>query len=832
MNNISPVLSRLFEKHRLVFWYDTKRELRAEFESLLIPGVETLELANNEFAVKYRILHEQPETKFLLYHAGPEPEALQNWLLDLQLASGLFQADQTAIWLSELELGPGFMELAQTHAEFFNAETRRQALKARLKPQEETETSLRLKLLSVCANSGPRLDEITESLLAELAEDGAERSELIRRCGLDVFLWERLARAFGYQSSAPGVQDFAIELFKSSYALELEQPARLNTEALVFFRRWKDSLSNQSAFETLSTQCASLLNIENDLQARDYRALVEMDLFRLLDQKILSDLVVQLTRRTVSPIECAALLRKRRQSHWYAEFQHYYALADFASQFLKLLDESTLETTSLEDGVRRYAQTWQHLDQLYRKTVYHYRKSGHASLLKPLMDLVENHYNTNYLLKLSHAWQPVVDACVAWKTETVPVQSDFFERFVATPFLNNKKKIYVIISDAFRYEVADELLSLVRREDRYEAELTPILGILPSYTQLGMAALLPNREISFAEDGSGAVNIDGWSTQGTPNRDRILKVQNPNATAIRADDLLSMGKDECRAFVRDNEVIYVYHNRIDAVGDKRESEEKVFEAVEEALAELLTIIKKLTAANATNLLVTADHGFIYQNRPIEESDFSSADTSSPNIVYLDRRFVLGKNLSEQPGLKKFQASQVGLSGEMEIQFPKSIQRLRLKGSGSRYVHGGTSLQEVVVPVLQINKKRESDTTQVEVDIIRGAGNLITAGQLSVTFYQTQPVTDKVRQRRLRAGIFSSSGVLISDRHDLVFDLIEADPRQRESAIRFMLTREADQFNNQEVILKLEEQVGETSHYQEYKSLRYTLRRSFASDFDF
>lgn len=832
MNNIASVISRLFAKHRIVFWYDTKLELRAEFESLILPGVETIELANNELAVKHRILREQPETKFLLYHAGPEPEALQNWLLDLQLASGLFQADQTALWLSELELGPGFMELAQAQTEFFSDETRRQALKARLKPQEETETSLRLKMLAVCANSGPRLDEITESLLAELAEGGVERSELIRRCGLEGFLWERLARAFGYQSSAPGVKDFAIELFKSCYALELEQPARLNTEALVFFRRWKDSLSNQSAFETLSTQCASLLNIENDLQARDYRALVEMDLFRLLDQKILSDLVVQLTRRTVNPTECAAILRKRRQSHWYAEFQHYYALADFASQFLKLLDESTLEMTSLEDGVRRYAQTWQRLDQLYRKTVYHYRKSGHASLLKPLMDLVENHYNTNYLLKLSHAWQPVVDACVAWKTETVPVQSDFFERFVATPFLNNKKKIYVIISDAFRYEVADELLSLVRREDRYEAELTPILGILPSYTQLGMAALLPNREISFAEDGSGAVNVDGWSTQGTPNRDRILKEQNPNATAIRADDLLSMGKDECRAFVRDNEVIYVYHNRIDAVGDKRESEEKVFEAVEEALAELLTIIKKLTAANATNLLVTADHGFIYQNRPIEESDFSSADTSSPNIVYLDRRFVLGKNLSEQPGLKKFQASQVGLSGEMEIQFPKSIQRLRLKGSGSRYVHGGTSLQEVVVPVLQINKKRESDTTQVEVDIIRGAGNLITAGQLSVTFYQTQPVTDKVRQRRLRAGIYSSSGVLISDRHDLVFDLIEADPRQRESAIRFMLTREADQFNNQEVILKLEEQVGETSHYQEYKSLRYTLRRSFASDFDF
>ena len=830
MTKITQALSYLFQKNRIVFWYDARRELRHEFESLLLPGVETIELANNEFAVKHRILREQPETKFLLYREGPEPEHLQNWLLDVQLASGLFQADQVSLWLSELELGPAFMELAQSHAEFFSDETRRQTLKALLRPQEESEASLRMKMLAVCAASNPRLDEITEALLSELAEGGTARLELLRRCGLDAFLWERLGRAFGYQSAAPGLQDFAIELFKSCYALELEQPARLNTDALVFFRRWKDSLGHQSAFETLSAQYAGLLNIENDLQARDYRALVGMDIFRLVDQKILIDLVANIARRTITPADCAAILRKRRQSHWYAEFQHYYAFADFASQFLKLLDESALEVDSLADGLRRYTQAWQRLDQLYRKTVYHYRKSGHASLLKPLMDMVESHYNTNYLLKLSNVWQQVVDSATEWKTEPFPAQRDFYERYVA-PFLNNRKKVYVIISDAFRYEVADELLSLVRREDRYEAELAPMLGMLPSYTQLGMAALLPNRQITFIEDGSGAVSVDGISTQGTSNRDRILKDSAPNASAIRAEDLLSMSRDDCRALVRDNDVIYVYHNRIDIVGDKRESEEKVFEAVEEALVELITLIKKLTAANATNLLVTADHGFIYQNRPIEESDFSSADTSSPNI-YLDRRFVLGKNLPEQPALKKFHASQVGLGGEMEIQLPKSIQRLRLRGSGSRYVHGGASLQEIVVPVVQINKKRESDTTQVEVDIIRGAGNLITAGQLSVTFYQVQPVTDKVRQHRLRAGIYSAGGRLISDRHDLEFDFIEESARQRELAVRFMLTREADQFNNQEVILKLEEQVGETSHFQEYKSLRYTLRRSFTSDFDF
>lgn len=75
MTQIQSALQILFKKHRIVFWYDAKRELRAEFESLLLPGIETIELNHNEFAVKQRILRQQPQGKFLLYHALPTPQA-------------------------------------------------------------------------------------------------------------------------------------------------------------------------------------------------------------------------------------------------------------------------------------------------------------------------------------------------------------------------------------------------------------------------------------------------------------------------------------------------------------------------------------------------------------------------------------------------------------------------------------------------------------------------------------------------------------------------------------------------------------------------------------
>jgi uncharacterized protein (TIGR02687 family) len=293
-----------------------------------------------------------------------------------------------------------------------------------------------------------------------------------------------------------------------------------------------------------------------------------------------------------------------------------------------------------------------------------------------------------------------------------------------------------------------------------------------------------------------------------------------------------MNREESRALFREHEVVYVYHNCIDATGDKRDSEERVFDAGEEALTELVRIVKKLVNANVTNLLITADHGFIYQHQPLDESDFAGQDPAGAEIVRHNRRFVLGKGLRETSSFKHFTAAQMGLDGEIEMLIPKSINRLRVRGAGSRYVHGGASLQEVVIPVLRINKKRESDVRQVEVDILRGASAVISSGQISVVFYQTEPVTEKVHPRRLRAGIYTQDGTLISDRHALTFDLTSEHPRERELPVRFLLTQEADAANDQEVVLRLDAKVPGTTHYREYKSARYLLRRTFTSDFDF
>jgi len=829
-DRITATLQRLFEEKRIVFWYDAAREMRADYLAVSIPDVTKLEIANNEFGVKYRILRQDRDQKFLLYHAGPRPADIDNWLLDVFLASAEFRSDQVTMWLVELGLDQSFAPVLRDHAEFFRAKSRLEALKKIRKP-DDTATLLRLRMLAVCTGASGRLDTIIESLLADLAQGRDEAWKLIGRCGLTDFFWKQVDQTYGYQAGTPDLEDFAITLFKACYAMSLSEVAALNAEAQVFFGRWKNDKTGAVHFEALSKRFEQPLGIKADVTKRDFRDLLNVDIFEEVDRQIIREIVRNLAEQTATPSEVLRWVQERTSSHWYSQFRHVYDALRFAAEFMKGLSEATLGMTSLAEGFHRYASTWFRLDQQYRRFIHHYRTSGQTSLLGHLFDRVENLYVNNYLVKLNDAWQEQVNKATTWEIPDVPQQVNFY-RDQAARYRGQNQKFCVIISDAMRYEVADECLTRIRALDRFDAELKPMLGVLPSYTQLGMAALLPNKALRIAEDDTTLVFDGDLPTSGTANREKLLERgrAGDRVAVLKAEDLKNLKGDEAKEFFRDHDVIYVYHNQIDAVGDKLATEERLTDAVEDTLQEIVVLVRKLASANASNILITADHGFIYQHRPLEESDFSVAEVKG-DVLARNRRYVLGRNLPTTPGMKKFRSADLGLSGNLDVLLPNSINRLRVKGSGSRFVHGGASLQEIVVPVIHVGKGRESDVRLVDV-VINSGKNTITSGQLSVMFYQSEPVTEKVQARQLRAGIYAADGEAISDVHELSFSFESDNPRERELSRKFVLSRKADQYNNQTVFLRLEERVGKTSHYQEYKSQPFQLRRGISTDFDF
>jgi uncharacterized protein (TIGR02687 family) len=831
-DRIAASLRRLFDEHRIVFWYDADRDMRETFEAVDLPAVTKVEIANNEFGLKYRMLRLEPDTRFLVFHDGPAPTDAENWLLDLQLATAVFKADQAAIWLAELGLPTQLEAVVRDHMEFYRSQGRIDALK-RLANPTDTQTQVRQKMLAVCAGVYGRLDTVIEAMLGDLAEDRDDFLRLMTRANLTAFFWKQVGQVYGYQSDTPDFEDFAITLFQSAYRRALGEDGKLNDEASLVFSRWKNARTSGEAFAALSAKYQDLLNIAGDLTGRDVRAVMGMDTFQEIDRHIIRGLVHAMSTQTVSASDVLKWVRQRRQSHWFADYADIYQAIAFATEFQQALSEANLGMSNLAEGVKRYTASWYRLDQLYRKFIFHFQKAGQSSLLGELFEAVENRYTNSFVRPMNDAWQDHLAKATTWSVPGYAKQGDFYQDQAAM-FRRQDQKVVVIISDALRYEVAEECLRRIRGLNRFDADLTPMISSLPSYTQLGMAALLPNRTLELAADGDGTVLADGTSTVGLQAREKRLGAgrDGDRVKTLSAEDVMGMRTDEGKDLFRDHDIVYIYHNRIDAIGDKRATEDQTFDAVEDALEDLVKLVRKLTSANFSNVLITADHGFLYQHQPLDDATFALADPEGDEIMMRNRRFVIGKGLRETAGMKKFASADLGLSGDLDVLIPNSLNRLRVKGAGSRFVHGGATLQEIVVPVIKVGKKRVADVNQVEVQIIVTGRTLISSGQMAITFYQAQAVSEKIQARDLMAGIYAADGTLISDEHTLTFDYTSPNAREREMPCKFLLTRAADDYNNHDVFLKLRERIGKTSHYQDYASQRLQLRRGISTDFDF
>ena len=829
LEQITERIKSLFERFRVVFWYDKTGENREIFDNIKIEGVQKVEIKNNEFALKYRILRLESDLMFLLYKAGPKPDVNENWLLDVELASAVFKADEIAMWLDELGLPTKLNNTISQHKNFFKSQSRVAKLKEQIN-SNMTADEIKFQMLAVCTKNQGGFNSIVEGLLSEFINERDTSMRLIESTCLTDFFWSQLKSSYGYSSAEPNIEDFALSLFQSAFNHDIGNKQQLNQEAVVLLNNWKNNRIHKESFEKLSKKIYNDLEIEKKIENLELRQLVKTDLFEQIDQQIILKLIDGTVNQTLDWLEVTKCIKEREQCFWYERYDDIYQAIWYATEFQLALTESQLELANPKEGVTRYVSTWFKLDQYYRKYIFHMSKKGQSNLLSTLSEKVENLYTNNFLLALNNKWQDKISQLTNWEIPNYPSQINFYDEQVAE-FRRKNQKVVVIISDAFRYEIAEECLHQILALDRFEAELKPMISVLPSYTQLGMAALLPNKNLEI--DSKGKVKSFGESSQGLPAREKLLSKGHTGdrVKALKFAEISKMNTDKCKEIFRDHETIYIYHNHIDATGEKPDLEPTVFNIVEESIQELTKLVRKLASANFTNMLLTADHGFLFQYRQIDESDFLVSEPKGKEILVKNRRYVIGKDLEESQGMKKFTATQLSLKGQLDVLIPNSINRLRVKGAGIRFVHGGATLQETIIPVITVQKKRESDVSQVDVKIIVTGRNVISTNQVAVTFYQEQPISEKNQPRELVAGIYSADGSLISDEHKLKFDLTSDSARGREILQKFLISSIADSFSKQEVYLKLRERIGNTSKYKDYTSISYQLRRGIDADFD-
>ncbi len=825
---IKEALIQQFKKHDVVFWYDEHSEFLEDFQNLNFADISKIQVQGNEFEIKYRVTKKTHDAKFLLYFNQAKPEDHENWLLDLELAYHVFHTNQEALILQDIGLDYHFKNLIAEHLLFFKSKERSEKFKEIIE-KDDSLKDLRYKMLAITFNTDHiNLNTFILSHIKAFANNNEKLERDLERFQLDKHYWKLVQEQFKYESDSPKIYDFLIEAF--SFSAIIKEVPKVSKEANFVLSMWKDTLSYRDTFNQISENIAKDLHVEQQLEKVNLEDIYNEDFFKLTDKKIIHELISRLLKEDISDEKIATILKSRENKFWYSEFEGFYQAIAYASQLVKSIQKAVYKFKSIEEGLSAYQQKYFEIDLIYRKFTLWYKRTNHNAILHELAQKIEKTYTNTWLLPFNNEWQKLIDLQEKWPVGKPYSQRQFYKQYVQ-PFIDKNQRVFVIISDALRFECGKELNDLLIKENRYDSSIDITLASLPSYTQLGMASLLPHKNLEI-EQNSEAVKVDGMGTVGIEARANVLaNNSSARATAIKADDFMQLNaKTNGREFVKKYDVIYIYHNKIDKIGDEKTTEYNLVEAVQEEYIYIKDLLKKIANMNGNNMLITSDHGFLYQYQDLDESDFMKIDLSG-EIVKFNRRFVIGKHLEEHNSLKSFSFEDLGLQGFGDVRIPKSVNRLRVKGSGSKFVHGGASLQEVAIPVIKVNKKRQDTTEKVDIDIIK-SNDKITTNLLPVSFIQTDIVSQTLLERNIHAVLKAEDGTELSDVFKYVFNSEEENQRQREVKHRFQLTSLASgKYKNQRVKLVLEEPMERSNKWKVYKEYYYSLNISFTNDFD-
>jgi len=811
-----------FKQSRLVFWYDPEQSFVEEISAITINDVTLLDMSDvSVFETKKRIELDEPSNQFLLYFPYAEPEAERDWLLDIRLYREQFFADASSMLLNEL----GIPKMAlrghiRSRESFFTNKQRLAALK-RFVTEDETEASLDRKMMAVVtkADSASLTDIIfqivksySEALLA--GNDGIELIQQCEKFGLLDSLWLELESQFSYENAKPSIEDFVLKCFCTELWSQIDADDRdwlLNNvlktgsgraTALAFMSGWRDSRSFAESHDVISKIIGQQLEVDSRCKTYDPIQLMECDTFEVVEQAIIRGLVGDLldSSQKLDRLQFERVVSRRLVSHWCLSRKEYTAIYEAlrnAEQLLFLRQQYVdgFHYDSAKAMYDAYVKELYLFDQAYRLFNEHVASvlSKGADILRQLDDEIENLYTHWYLYELGLGWDRLVESeqlLGNWKIEGVLQQYGFYETQVKSRLRSKQtKRVFVIISDALRYEVAEELTLIINGEKRFKAELETQLGVLPSYTQLGMAALLPHKDLSYELGQVSTVYADGQSTQGLDNRNSVL--EKAKGMAVSSKELMDWSNQEGRDKVRDASVVYIYHDTIDAIGDKLSTEEKTFEACRTAIEELRDLVGRvINRLNGSRVLLTADHGFLFQQKALTKADKTVLPTKPMGTIEAKKRYIIGESLPADESCWKGRiANTANGVGETEFLIPKGAQRFHFIG-GARFVHGGAMLQEVCVPMIAVSALRGEKMVQHEKQpvgvVVKTQPIKIVNNIDKISFIQTEPVGDRFIARQVDVFIMDSEGKEVSSRESIKFASQSQSMDERSRDVRLKL----------------------------------------------
>lgn len=770
------------EVRHLVFWYDADAEFVGDVDELELVNAKVLHLQkDNQFFTKHFLECVDTQTNYLVYAPFEKPALRDNHLADTIRYSKEFFADRASLLTLDLGMDERCKPIIQQYIKFFASKERTKRF-YEMEVEVYNRVTIEIALMSVlCKSKCSSFEDVLRCVFSQGdLEDNKALAEF-ERYGLTDAFWKRCEENFGYVDVEPTLTKFAMVLFASyaSKTIACELPTAWKnfesfkaSSAVAFLDNLMNNFLYADCFDALSDSMYGALNGDTQLGKLPTEALTDCSLFKCIDKHILrwiaerlsdEDISAKLNGKTIPEI-CAA----RRKMHFGSFYRDEYFLMENACRIIEM--GSYTPVSGLNTLVKQYVERDYQMDRRYCYFNFYLDKIEDREKYENLCAMVESIYTERYLSGSVTNWTQEYVACGG--QSTLISQSDFFGKYIK----GQKDRIVVIISDALRYEAGVSLFEKLQANEKCTATIDAMQTILPSVTRLGMAALLPHRKLSYSDDGSAFA--DDMPTDSMKQREAVLQTAIPGSRCIQFDDIKGASQAELRDIFNYQDVVYIYHNQIDARGDKYNTENEVFVACEEAIEEIFALIRRLTTnANRSRFIVTADHGFIYRRTKLNESDkiCGSGDRN--------KRYMVASEDKSMDGVRSVKMGTFLEGDSRYLLFPAGTDVFKTSGGGCNYVHGGCSAQEMLVPVISVKTERSSVVTAPAQLSLISLTNKITNLITTLEFVQPEAVCDVVKEEKYHIFFEAADGERISNEQ-----VINADKKDNETAKRMFRVR--------------------------------------------
>lgn len=842
LNKKFAVPLKEYYQRRVVFWYDPDREFSDDIKSLALENAKVFALTgSNNFAAKL-LLHQDTKNNYLLYCPLSYSNIEDNWLLDVELYSEEFRADVVSLWMDELHMPQqeSLRKQLQSNKKFFNAKDRRSKFAALL-PEVRSSQEIYLGIMAVLTGSKEAsLQEIVKTILSDnLDNESNSAYQALVSYNCQSALQRMVSNEIGYSEG----DDFNLrELARHIVVSALSKTVREDYLAGVnhYFTGTKQAFCYDLVAEWMHSEKAAeyyevAQEIERELQLRTLLAklpkeeLLHVDCLPCINECLLKQLLSDVAHNIIDVKLIELVVDARKPLLWYSVYAYFYEalLAVAQMQSFYLQHGAGFHETNPQEIWQSYCADYYKMDAYYMDFYEQYMNVKQSSnselddLFKQVAEVVDNLYNNWFLTNLAQNWTSAAAEQLATTghIEGVEQQTHFYEEHVAKA----GSRVFVIISDALRYEAAARLSKEIEQEMQGQVTLSSCQGIFPTVTHFGMAALLPHRELILAKgDKQLKVLADGMSTSAE-NRQMVLQAANPLSVAIPAKKLLEEKREQRKARVKGMDVIYIYHDVIDS--NSHNDNPDTCAAVKTAMSELKNLLRIIiNDFGGAHIIITADHGFLYTHRELTESNKTDVKKFREQAVELGRRHVI-----LAPGVTPEYLLPVELvAGNEKFKGYAARETIRLKSSGksTKFVHGGVSLQEMVVPVLDFVHYRTGSQAYkqnkdkfISTPVALGCnftGNTINNAVFSLSFYQKEAVGSNKLATTYKLYFTNIAGKPICQPCYIVADKTTENEQERIFRVHFTLNNQS--YSSREKYYLLIEAADGTV----YKKIEFTL----------